>query len=47
MPKEIEAHLAAKYLPQIEQLSRTIGGYATQWLQDAQRRLVGANVYES
>lgn len=44
IPREIEIHLAAKYLPQIEQLSQTVGGYATRWLQDAQRRLVGVAV---
>jgi hypothetical protein len=39
MPRDVEIHLASKWLPQIQELSTTMGGYAKRWLQDAQRRL--------
>jgi hypothetical protein len=40
MPKEINIYLANKYLPQLQELSKSIGGHTTVWLQQAKKILI-------
>ena len=39
IPMKLQVYLAKKYLPQLEELSSALGGYAKVWLQDAQSLL--------
>jgi hypothetical protein len=39
MPRDLRLHLTKRYYPQIETLSEMLGGYATQWQEEAEELL--------